>query len=195
VPTDVRLRLDRALLRRPAGAASLEAVAARFHLQEEYGVGPTALRTYARRLDDMVRPVLTSQLLAAALGCLPRDFRDRLIAGSEVVLLSRLVQALTAEEAEPLSVADLGRLATILSGLARRAGSHGPGRRTPGDRRAGTGLRAGDVLRDGIDDASLAPGDPPPRLAEAVKMLYGIDLGSSTGEAGPDTDSIARPGK
>lgn len=155
VPPVVRRRLDRAILLRPKGLATLEAMDAALGLSG-FGVSAAALRAYARRLERMVRPQAMSQLLAEALGCLPAAFREGLLAGGQVLLLSRVVRALADEKGEPLAVADLVRLGTVLSKLS-------PVRR--GSRRAGRSIK-------GRRDAGAGGGT---ELAGAIRAVYGLD--------------------
>jgi hypothetical protein len=163
VPVLIRQQLDRAILLRPDDAPTLEAIARKFELAERYGVTLASLRTYARKLEELVRPVVTSQVVAGVLGCLPEEYRQGLLAGSRVLLLSRIVQALSGHDGASLSVSDLGKLATILSAAARAA----PAPSEP-KRPAGKGARR---TRDA--DTSLTPSDPT-QMAEAVRLLYGL---------------------
>ncbi len=167
LPLSVRGDLDEAILHRPAGCSTLEAVYEKFDLAKRYGVSLASLKTYAARLDRLVRPAAASQVVAAVLGCLPADHRDRLVAGTQVMLLSKVVHALTREEQEeeaaPLSIADLGRLAGVLRSVtaANRANT---GARSDGKRRAS---------KSGCEP-DLPPGTDQDTLAEAVRMLYGL---------------------
>ncbi len=163
LPVGVRSHVDAAILLRPADAPTVEAIAAKYKIAERFDISITALRRYARKLEQFVRPTVTSQLMAGVLGCLPKSYRRTLVAGGEVLLLSRVVKALTAEEkGKPaLGVADLAKLASVLSAV---------GRRTQAVRsqklRAGRGEKA-DTNPDAgaLNSASLA---------EVVRELYGL---------------------
>jgi len=126
LPVNLRTRLDEAILLRPKGLPTLEAIAAHFDLAR-YRISPAALRAYARRLDALARPVVTGQILAFILGCLPRRYRRRVLAGTESLLLARFTQALSADRSTPLPVADLARLGSVLSAMTRPR----PSRRDP----------------------------------------------------------------
>ncbi len=164
VPAAIRSRLDKAILLHPDERATLEAVAAEFKLAERYRITPTALQTYARKLEQLIRPVLTSQLIAAALGCLPESYRQQLVDGSQVLLLSRIVQGLTTGDESGLPVADLAKLASILSAVAGRT-------TTARARTRGAGGKPTSASKDA--DAPVSAADPA-KMAEAVRMLYGL---------------------
>lgn len=191
VPAAVRVRLDHALLARSPGRLRLRRIASEFRLSERYRVSVTALESYARRLEELIRPVLASQVVAGVLGCLPESMRRRMLAGSQVMLLSRAVQALHFEEKTPLPVADLAKLATVIHSIGSRAGSagHRGTRKKPEENRA-----EGESSRPG------AMGDSD-RLAEAVRMIYGLpwpaeeapDGAASQAVATKDTSAPAAP--
>lgn len=169
VPLTVRGPLDQAILLRPADCPTLEAIAARFELQARYGVSLAALRSYARKLEQLVRPAAASELLAGVVGCLPEDYRHRLVAGSQVLLLSRVIQALAGETGSQLTVAELARLAAILGGMAGE-------RHAPSDsrsRRRQPRPPSSPSSPTASDDTPPATGNPH-RLAEAVRTLYGL---------------------
>lgn len=155
MPASERVRLESAILLRPAGCETLEAIARRFELKSRYGLSLAALRSYARQLEQWLRPAVASQVMAGVLGCLPEDFRRRLIDGSQVLLLSRVNQALSDEDGPPLSVAELAKLADVLKNLARhRTGS-----------------------ADNPSSDSLGPDETAPdfeTMAKTVRNLYGI---------------------
>ena len=167
VPAAVRAELDDAILLRPTNCATLEEIAEQFQLTERYKVSLPMLRTYARKLEELARPVMASQLIAGLLGCLPEGYRQRLVAGSQVLLLSRVVQALTAEDDSGLSVADLAKLASILSALA--------GQSVLSEKKRGRSRSkaSGEHERDSDGDRPAAPANPT-KLAEAVRAIYGI---------------------
>ena len=160
MPADARLRLESAILLRPSGCGTLEAIARTFELKSRYGLSLAALRNYARKLEQWVRPAVASQVMAGVLGCLPDDFRRRLINGSQVLLLSRVNQALGDEDGPPLSVAELAKLADVLKSLARgRAGS------------------AGNAPSDGQECGEHAPNGTEldlEKMTKAVRVLYGL---------------------
>ena len=178
LPPAVRAQLDEAILLRPAEHATLEAIAKRFQLAERYQISLPVLSAYARKLEEFVRPAMTSQVIAALLGCLPNRYRRQLVAGTQVLLLSRVVQALTADKNKALPVADLGKLASILSAFAGR--NAGGGRRArPRDTQASKGGQT--------PEHSVAA--DPTKLAEAVSMLYGI----SWPPASPSPEQPTKP--
>ena len=164
VPVAVRSRLDKVILLRPAGLTTIEAIAEHFRLAGRYGISLASLRSYARKLEAFVRPIITAQLAAGILGCLPSTYRHQILAGSQVLLLSRVIQALSADdEQHALSVSDLARLASLLKALAGRHVSLGVGRKlSPPDhpRRCGDPSPRNEKARSG--------------LAEAVHALYGL---------------------
>jgi len=162
VPREVRMRLDAALLERAEGTAALQAIADRFELRNRYGLSLPALRTYARRLEALCRPVLASAILAAMLGGLPAAFRRSLQHGSEVLLLCRLAATLNRKDDDALTVADLVRLGSMLASLAGRKSTRPCARR-------GTG-------KAGTPDGS--------QLARTVRELYGLNLTDAPPAAG-----------
>lgn len=165
VPVAVRGRLDAAILLRPADCPTLEAIAQKFDLEGRYGISPDSLANYARKLEQFVRPAMTSQVMAGVLGCLPASYRRQLVAGGQVMLLSKVVQALADDEREAaLSVADLAKLAAVLAAVS----VSGPLKPPP----AGS-TRAGHKGRRNVLAGGAAIEDPT-QLAEAVKMVYGL---------------------
>ncbi len=122
VPLEIRNKLDEAILLRPAGCQSVASIAARFQLKERYGVSTRVLAAYAGRLERFIRPAMTSQVMAGVLGCLPERYRRQLVEGSQVLLVSRVIQALSDDEsAAALSVAELAKLAYVLASFVGRA--------------------------------------------------------------------------
>jgi len=164
VPVAVRGRLDEAILLRPAKCATLEQIAEKFELSQRYGLSHSSLRSYARKLEKFVRPAAASQLMAGVLGCLPEGYRRRLVAGGQVLLLSRVVQALSAEGGAELSVAELAKLASVLSAVGSRS-------RLTADR--AKAAHKDRPLPTGESGPKSPAGDPV-KLAEAVRMLYGL---------------------
>lgn len=170
-----RAQLDAAILRRPTGLQSLEEIARRFGLDAQR-ISRGALRSYARRLEELARPAAASQVLAAIFGCLPSAYERRLLAGTQVLLLSRVVQALAASESA-LSVAELSRLSMALAALARS----GLTARSRGYARP----------RSARTDATRSASLPPARIAELVRDIYGLDIRAS---AGPTNSSESPKG-
>lgn len=179
LPIGVRCRLDRLILLRPKNCATEAAMAKRLRLAEGYGVSTAALRGYVRRFEQYLRPVVASQLTVAVLGALPAAYRRQIADGGQVVLLGKVVQALTdprpmgsESRSEALSVADLSKLAAVLRAIrppdaSGRAG-RGRGRREAGSRR-----------QVGVHDAAGSFG----RLGEVVRRLYGLDWPPPSGES------------
>jgi hypothetical protein len=169
LPERVRSRLDRAILTRPKDLPTLEAMAERFELQERFQVSLHALRGYAWRLERLARPAATSRIMAGVLGCLPRKYREQLLAGGEVLLVSRVLQALHgdtdgAENNKPgeaiIPVSDLVKLGAILAKLGTRPGL----RASPGARKKSKGHRST------VEEAASASA----ALNQALKLSYGI---------------------
>src|SRR5688572_13036071 len=162
VPIRVRRRLDAALLSRSADNASMEAIAANLKLST-YGVSVAVLKKYAVRLEKWVRPSLTAQLLAGVLGCLPKDYHRQIVDGSQVMLLSRVIQALSADSKHALPAADLAKLASILSAFG-----------------AATSKAAAQSMNKGAKKGSKEPESEPTAtmddasMARAVRGLYGL---------------------
>lgn len=159
VPTAVRARLDQALLLRPPKLASLSAIAGKLELSK-YKISPAALKSYAQRLERLVKPAATSNLLAGVLGCLPDAHRRQLVAGGQVMLLSRVIHTISCENKVALSVAELAKLASILETFAKSQAKAGRGRKTE-DRKSAA-------------DSAATIGDPR-KLGEAIRMIYGLD--------------------
>lgn len=170
VPTSIRRQVDRALLLRPEACATLDAVAARFKLGERFGVTREALRTYARRLEGLVEPVIAGNLVAAILGCLPESYRRRLADGGRILLLSRVVQALTQGQAK-LAPADLAKLAGLVAAVDGKTTIRPEKSKAykPGKALAQRSRRQQPTLADARN------------LAEAVHMIYGLDWPAGSG--------------
>ncbi|UCD30589.1 MAG: hypothetical protein JSV03_09020 [Planctomycetota bacterium] len=162
VPSRVRSQLDEAIVLRPDGCASLEAIADKFQLGRRYKVSLSSLRSYARKLEEFVRPAMTSQLMAEILGCLPDSYRQQVVAGGQVMLLSKVLQALSIDRGSALTVAELARLASVLSGVSSR-GNMG--------RTAASGYHDGEKGEQTDTDTDSTS---PNKMAEAVRMLYGL---------------------
>lgn len=160
LPVSLRSRLDSAILLRPKKLPTLEAIADHFELAK-HGISPAALRSYARRLEDLARPAATGQILAAVFGCLPGAYRRQLMLGSQVMLLSRLVAALSSNQSEALSVAEMARLGTVLSAMAR-----------PRHTRENASAK-----RSHRKTAPDAPANLQPlKIKELVRSVYGLSL-------------------
>jgi len=166
VPADVRCRLDEVILLRPSDCPTLEAIEKKFDLQKRYGVSPAALRVYARRLEQLVRPAVASQVSAAVLGALPPDFQQSVVTGSRVLLLSRIVRSLTDDQVETIPVADLARFASMLAAMRRQ---------THGSQRAGTKKTSKhDAVGERTQpDETPDPSDPK-KLMQTIRALYGL---------------------
>lgn len=163
MPVTVRGRLDAAILLRPKDCPTLEAIAEKFKLAERYGISRAALRTYAGKLEQLVRPMAASQVLAGVLGCLPASYRRKLAAGSEVMLLSRLVKTLHDEQSSTLAVADLAKLAVLLKTMRP------PHRKNTTPKRRRNGLP-----RDSANPPPNSEVFDSEQMAEAVRTLYGL---------------------
>ncbi|GMU21740.1 MAG: hypothetical protein AMXMBFR13_18300 [Phycisphaerae bacterium] len=159
LPGTTRAKVDNAILTRPQGLGTLEAIAHRFELQEKFGITMAALKTYARRLERALRPMATGEVVTGILGCLPVSYRRRLLAGNEVLLLSRVSQSLSGESHQPvLPVSDLARLAVVLKSLANRLGRV---------KTAGSGRGGGKQEANGAIE--------PSNLGAAISKVYGLD--------------------
>ncbi|HSW46384.1 MAG TPA: hypothetical protein VLM89_12520 [Phycisphaerae bacterium] len=166
--------MDAAILLRPEKCPTLEAIGGRFDLAGRYGISPAALRSYARRLEEFARPAMTSQVLAGVLGCLPAGHRRRVLTGSQVLLLSKVVKLLTDGRGDAeLSVADLAKLATVLGSLAGRRTTSSNAKTPGGSQRT---LRTAPAETAAIQDATS--------LTEAVRLVYGL-TGSRIGREIP----------
>jgi len=168
VPLSARRRLDRAILLRPEGCRTLDAIEAKFGLTNKYGLSRANLRTYARKLEGIAEPIFAGNLAAAIMGCMPATYRTDVAAGSQIILVSRLVQALTKKEPESgLKVADLVRLssalrsATSTMNAVKTGGTRGCGHSSDGREKMG---------KTSSFAASL------PTLTEVVRTVYGLEL-------------------
>lgn len=162
VPARQRARLDRAILLPGSGGCSIPEIAEKFKLIEKYAITPAMLATYARKLEQLMRPTVTSQVMAGVLSCLPEAYRRRLIRGSEVLLVSKVLAALNTSKT-PLTVAEMAKLASILMSVAKQ--NRSPTRRSDRQAEQGSGLTA-------CDRAEAAD---PAKMAESIRMLYGLD--------------------
>jgi hypothetical protein len=163
VPVAVRCRLDKAILLRGTNGNAVDEIHAEFDLAERFGVSARALRSYARKLADLVKPAMSAQVMAAMLGCLPNSYRSQLVAGSQTLLLSRVISALTDDRAEALSASDLGRLATVLEAIAKRSND--------ADTKTGSKKRRSKKHNSISDDTDLADES---KVAQAIRMVYGL---------------------
>jgi len=168
VPLSARRKLDRAILLRPEGCRTLDAIEAKFRLTNKYGVSRTSLRTYARKLERVAEPIFAGNLAAAIMGCMPATYRTDVAAGSQIILVSRLVQALTKKRPESgLEVADLVRLASALRSATstlnavKTGGTRGCGHNSDGREKMG---------KTSLCAASL------PTLTEVLRTAYGLEL-------------------
>lgn len=177
LPMNLRTRVDEAILLRPKELPTLEAIAAHFDLAQ-YRISLPALRAYARRLEELARPAAASQLIAGVLGCLPVGYRRRTLAGAQVLLLSRVVQALSCETNPPLSVAELARLGSVLALMARPHQAS----------------RSAGAKRTHFRPPPAAQGEMQlSRIQDVVRRVYGLSLPVASQESGRGEDSIAKP--
>jgi len=178
VPPDARARLDRAILMPAESDDSIEQVARELKLTEQYGVSPAALRSYVRKVEQLMRPTVTSQIMAAVLGCVPEAYRRRLMDGSQVLLVSRLLATLNADNTG-LTVAEMAKLASILQMMSgTRAAVRSAARSTqPGD---------------APSDANASDPDPS-RLSESVRRVYGLPWPAEAERAGGCPQAPAVP--
>jgi len=172
LPIDVRRRLNEVILSRPSDCATMEAIADKFELTKRYNISLAALRSYASRLEMLVKPTVMSQLKSAVLGCLPESYRQQIIDGSQVMLLSRLIHVLSRSEESgeaksksgdgELSVAELVKIATVLTGMARQANI---GRTA--------NKRSGSAEKNHRTPSEDQPKEPE-KLSESVRAVYGL---------------------
>lgn len=160
LPVDVRLRLEHALFDRGRTGKTLEQISDELSLTK-YLICPGDVTDYARTFDELVRPAVSAQVLAGVLGCLPASYRKRLVRGSEVLLLSKLTQALSADSEETISVSELMKLASILRAAAGKRAVHRERQR--GKRRAAS-------MESFSDD----------HVSAAVGRLYGLSWPSES---------------
>ncbi len=163
MPVAARGRLDAAILLRPKDCPTLEAIAEKFKLAERYGISRAALRAYAGKLEQLVRPMAAAQVLAGVLGCLPVSYRRKLAAGSEVMLLSRLVKTLHDEKSSTLAVADLAKLAVLLKTMSqpnKKSEKPKPRQKTP--------------PREPLPPTPESAASDSEGMAETVRTLYGL---------------------
>jgi hypothetical protein len=182
IPLDIRQELDQALVLRADSGTTLDAIAKKFELAERFGITARALRSYARKLEAGIRPVMVEQLVASVLGCLPWSYKEQVASGSQILLLSRLVQMLHDETRPGLSANDLARLADIASGIAGRIAtnsSHPRRSRSPAGR---------ELSQDPPAECPTAPA----KLAEAVRAIYGLSWPAQSQSAKPPNEPTAR---
>jgi hypothetical protein len=179
-----RTKLDRAIIFRPPGLKTVAAIMCHFALQEKYELSAEEVTAYAEKVEQLVRPEVTSQVMAGVLGCLPKAYRRQLVAGGEVLLVSRVLQALNTQETG-LTVAEMAKLASIPMSLARRSGSEQQG-----------GVGGGRVRKSrsgqahGGDDPSAEGGGDPIKLAESVRLLYGLSWPPGDSERDSNSSGI-----
>lgn len=127
LPVDVRLRLEHALFDRGRTGKTLEQISDELSLTK-YQIRSGDVTDYAATFDELVRPAVSAQVIAGVLGCLPASYRKQLARGSEVLLLSKLTQVLSADSEQTISVSELMKLASILrASRGKRAVTRGRG--------------------------------------------------------------------
>jgi hypothetical protein len=177
VPVRIQSKLNRAIMLRSSSRASIDALAAKYDLPKQYGVSAAALRSYARRLEELLRPVLASQLVAAALGCMPEAYRRQALAGSQVLLLSRFVGCVWQGDAA-LSAAEMAKLAAVLGSFAEKGASKT--------------ARSG---RPATPDGTPSSNGQPTKLAEAVRAVYGLTWPPTSRESEKASQAQQEPPK
>jgi hypothetical protein len=163
LPDSLRNQLDQALLERPKDCATLNAVARKFQLAQRFGITTRALRAYAAKLDQLAEPVYAGRLVNSLLECLPDARPAELTDGGDVMLISRVVQALTQKD-KKLAAPDLARAALLF-------GSNAAKQRLTSCKKEG-------YTDQGKPNRSPAEASPaqsrPDNLAESVRMVYGL---------------------
>jgi hypothetical protein len=178
LPEDVRRQVDEAILLRPPERPTPEAIAEQFKLADRYHVSLHALKSYARKLEKLARPVIASRLLGQVLACLPESDRLEMIVGGEVLLLSRLCRSLMVEGKSSLSVGDLAKLASILASVSGKI--HTPRSQSKG----GSGRDKARRDKNGVNDET--PPTDAKGLSEAVHLLYGLSWPPKSAKDGAD---------
>lgn len=170
VPVPARRFVDRAILLRPEGCGTLDAIHRKYRLHERFGVTRAGLKTYARRLERLVQPVFAGHLLATVLGALPAGYRRQMTRGSHVLLLSRVVAAMTDNDCE-MTPAGLAKLASSLASANRAASAAGQAKEACGPR------NTADNDRRHLTDTSKTGN--PAEIIRTVRAVYGLDWPSS----------------
>lgn len=152
LPRDLRSRLDRAVIERAVTGASLESIARDLDLSR-HGVSLAAVRRYAAVLEEVLRPVASAQVIAGVLKCLPSRARRDILAGNQLLLLSKVACALSEASASDLPAGELVKLAGVL-----RSAAQGRSR-----------TRRGKAAKGGGEDLL-----DPTQMGPALRMLYGL---------------------
>lgn len=168
IPQPQRGRIDAAILLRPPECSTLKAIAQRFEIRKQYGLSYDSLEYYASRLEEFVRPAMTAQVMAGILGCLPERYRRQVFTGSQVLLVSKVLNLINNTDSNAtLTVAELAKLATVLASAA-------------GNARTRDGSPKNNQLPLSDDPAAPSDDQPAPadasRLSAAVRMVYGLGL-------------------
>jgi hypothetical protein len=157
LPPCVRRKLDKALLR-CSNSANLRQLSTRFEL-DKYGISPSALCNYAKKLNRWTLPMATSRLVASLVGCLPAGDLEEITSGGQVLLLSRVAELLSDAE-QGLSVTELAKLAAVLRGIGAR-GSRTTVKRT-------------NRSDPSPEKKSEVPACDHQKLSEAVRLVSGL---------------------
>jgi len=121
-----------------------------------------------KRVPEAVRACLDATILTvvnALFGCFPDKYRQKLMAGREIILVSRVLQVLCGDENNRLSVAELAKLASMIS-------SYG-GRSTTAEKPARRASQKSTGHNDQEKEAGAVSPDSA-RLAETVRTLIGL---------------------
>ncbi len=179
IPDRIRVKLERALLERASREDSLEEIARKFEL-ERYGISMEMLSGYAATLDELVRPVASTQIVAGVLGCLPASFRSRMLRGNQVLLLSKVAAILWESRESQMEVGELLKLATLLRAAAQTRRQQAGGRR---------GKEGGSPKEAALFDMG--------RMGGSVRALYGLSwpVGVRKGPAEDGKNAVSAPAR
>jgi hypothetical protein len=155
LPRPLRRRIDRALAERPDDLKTIADIYRHFRLKEDYAVGITSFRAYARRVENLKRKQSVGRITTRLAPSSPDADATALQDRGRLLLIQRLVRAL---EDSKLTTAELCRLAQAFTAqrkLALDIDKHG--RHRP----------------EGAfgEDCS---GDIPDRIVELVRDIYGV---------------------
>ena len=157
VPEHVRRQIDHDIATRPEGLTTLAAVYRKHRLKQDYDVGLTSFRAYARRLENLKRKESIGRITAKL--CPPPLDADEstLQKRGHQLLLQHLVRALEDSELATAELCCLARAYTAQRKLALDLAKSEP------------------TLSQQQHDKPT-PADAPQRIAQLVREIYGVRL-------------------
>ena len=157
VPEHVRRQIDHDIATRPEGLTTLAAVYRKHRLKQDYDVGHTSFKAYARRLENLKRKEsigrITAKLCPPPLDAGETTLQER----GHLLLIQHLVRALEDSELATAELCCLARAYTAQRKLALDLAKSEP------------------TLSQQQGDGDHAA-DAPQRIVQLVREIYGVRL-------------------